>query len=60
MRARLRRLLDRTVEPVYSATGRHAIGSPLDLPRVDGFDVEQWVADTWADIATRHGIEDQP
>ncbi len=56
MKDTLRRLLDRTVEPVYS--GRYAVGVPVDLPRVDGFAVDAWVAATWADIATRHGIED--
>lgn len=60
MRTRfLRRLLDLIAEPPRVYTGRHTTRTPIPT-RIGGFAVEAWVWDTWADIAARHGIEDQP
>lgn len=57
MRTRLRQLLDRIVEPTY--TGRHTYGTPTTPPRRP-IGIDEWVSIRWADIAARHGIEDQP
>ncbi len=57
MRTRLRRLLDLIVEPPRTYSGRHLPSVPT-TPRHRPIGVDEWVSIRWADIAARHGIED--